>query len=218
MTDLEETYVTLVAKHKRSPPGTKKDKTVERLRNARLAIDFFRVTLCAMTEILRIAAGSHYTKNWDKYFHMVFAPDNAFMPDDAPSAYGQNSRAHYSVIMGIRAAAVMMAAALADGEILSFKVPRQQRSHGSGNSLTATQYRQHLVDVEKHQVAFGNDVERLETARYNIVVHDQVIMKDEIDDLKDAQARGSLGIGLKNVTRAADILIRVAREMERPNY
>lgn len=218
VTELEEAYVTLVAKYKRLPAGANRDKTVERLRNSRLAIDFFRVTLCTMTGILRIAAGPRYTANWDKYFHMIFAPSDAFMPDDAPSAYEQNNRAHSSVIMGIRAVAIMMAAALADGEILSFKSPRQQRGYGPSNYLTAAQHKQNLVIEENHRAAFEDDLKRLEVARYNIVVHDQNVMIDEIGDLMDVQARGSLGIGLKNVTRAADILIRVAREIGRPNY
>ncbi|TID23306.1 hypothetical protein E6O75_ATG02942 [Venturia nashicola] len=218
ITDLEEAYVFLVANYKSLSPGAKKDKVVERLRNARLAIEFFRVALCAMSGILRVAAGPQHTENWDKYFQMTLAPKDAFGPDDVPSAYEEDNRAHISVVMGIRAVSVMMAAALADGEILSFRSPLAKRKYGPGKFLTAKQHRENLVNNEKHQVSFGEDTERLETARYNIVVHDQLVMKDEMDDIKNAQSRESLSIGLKNVTRAADILIRVARELERPNY
>lgn len=87
-----------------------------------------------------------------------------------------------------------------------------------GNFLNATQHRLNLVNDERHKTTFEDDIGRLETARYNIVIHDQNVMSDEFEDLKDAQSRDSFGIGLKTVTRAANILIRVAREIERPNY
>lgn len=216
ITELRRAYANLLDDYKSSLPGTEQDKTAERLRNARVAICFFRDMLCAISGILRVATGTQLTPTRDTLFEILFA-SKAYMPDDIPYAVDEDYLNHSAVIRSIRIVAMMMANALEYGEILSFKLPRLQRRYGPGTYLTAKQHRQGLVNEERHQTAFAADMERMETARYNIVVHDQLVMKDEIEDLKDAQARESLSIGLKNLTRAANILIRVAREIERPN-
>lgn len=101
------------------------------------------------------------------------------MPNDSPSVFEKANRAHSSNINSIGSVALMMAEALEDGEILTWKLPLEQRGYGVGNFLNATQQRQNLVNDERHKATFEDDKECLETARYNIVIHDQTVLSDE---------------------------------------